>query len=157
MKICGIDPRKLPPVDFLVLPRAGGELVIKARGVSDMDEFDKICPEPIATSVLMANGESVPETDSKDYLSQKITRAKKRYDYLVIKSLAPSDIEWDNVRENDSNSWVNWRSDLTDNGFTSFECNLIFDLVLSVNSLDDAKLEKARKVFLLGHPQEAAT
>ena len=76
--------------------------------------------------------------------------AKKRLGYMVIRSLAPSEIEWDTANVNDPRTWANWEDDLKSGGLTQVECNRVLALVLEANALDEAKLQKAREVFLAG-------
>ena len=76
--------------------------------------------------------------------------AKKRLGYMVIRSLAPTEIEWDTVNVDDPRTWANWEDDLKGGGLTQVECNRVLALVLEANALDEAKLQKAREVFLRG-------
>jgi hypothetical protein len=69
---------------------------------------------------------------------------------MVIRSLAPSEIEWDTANVNDPRTWANWEDDLKSGGLTQVECNRVLALVLEANALDEAKLQKAREVFLRG-------
>jgi len=153
MKIAGIDPKTLPPEDILVLPRSGGNITFTARGLPDMDEFNKLCPEPTPPTINMATG---PQPDLKDagYTSQVAEHTKRRWAYITVKSLEPSAIEWDTVVLDQPGTWVNWENDLKANGFTAVECNRVFGLILSANSLDERKIQKARELFLAGQPQE---
>ena len=61
-----------------------------------------------------------------------------------------SEIEWDTVNEDDPRTWPNWEDDLKSGGLTQVECNRVLALVLEANALDEAKLQKAREVFLAG-------
>jgi hypothetical protein len=150
MKIAGIDPKTLPPEAILVLPRVDGNIVFRARGVSDMDEFNKLCPEPPAPSVLSADGTKTPDSTNTGYISAMAEHNKRWWAYLVVKSLSQSDIEWDTVQFEDSSTWANWETDLLANGFSRIECNRVYKTVLEANSLDEGKLQKARELFLLG-------
>ena len=154
MKIAGIDPKLLPPEQVLVLPRLGGNITFHARGIPDMDEFLKLCPEPMPASILTPDG-AKPDTTAPGYLSDLKEHNKKRWAYMVVKSLEPSAIEWDTVHLDQPATWANWSADLKANGLTQSECNRVFNLMLEANSLDEDKLQKAREVFLLGRQQEA--
>jgi hypothetical protein len=155
MKIAGIDPKTLPPEAFLVLPRAAGNIVFRARGLSDMDEFHKLCPEPPAPAVLNADGSKTVDDTNRDYVAAMAEHKKRWWAYLVIRSLEPSNIEWDLVQLEQPSTWANWETDLLANKFTRFECNRVYQTVLEANSLDEAKLEKARALFLLGQRPES--
>ena len=66
MKIGGIDPETLPIEEVLVLPRGDQRLVFRACGMKDMEEFEKLCPEPKPPGKLTKDG-YVPDTEDPDY------------------------------------------------------------------------------------------
>ena len=150
MKIAGIDPKTLPPEAFLVLPRVAGNIVFRARGLSDMDEFHRLCPEPISPTVLNADGSKTADGSNAAYASACVEHRSRWWAYLTVKSLEPSNIEWDLVQLENPSTWAKWEDDLLANGFTRIECNRVYQTVLEANSLDEAKLQKARELFLLG-------
>lgn len=149
MKIGGVDPRTLPNVETLVLPKGDKFLVFKARGLADMDEFAKLVPEPKPPGKLTKDG-WVANPDDKNYQSVLTEYNRRRLAYMVVRSLAPSDIEWDTVEVNNPGTWCNWEKDLRDGGLSQTECNRVLALVIEANCLDEAKLQKAREVFLRG-------
>ena len=83
--------------------------------------------------------------------------ADQRLGYMVMKSLEPSQIEWDTVVESDPRSWRNWSTDLRNGGLSDTECQRVMNLVLEANCLDEAKLKKAREVFLAGEAAKVAS
>lgn len=149
MKINGIDPKTLPNIETLILPRGESFLEFHARGLADMDEFNKLCPEPIPPGKYTKDG-WLPNTDDKDYQSILGEYSKRRVAYMVVRSLDPSKIEWDTVKQDVAGTWSNWESDLRNAGLSQIECNRILNLVLEANCLDEAKLKRAREVFLRG-------
>ena len=153
MKIAGTDPRTLPPEEVLILPRVGGNIVFKARGLPDMDEFNKLSPEPAAPCRKMADGTASADDKDPGDPAQTVQHTRQRWAYLVVKSLEPSQIEWDTVKLDEPATWTNWEADLKANGFTGVECNRIFGLMLSANSLDERKIKAARESFLAGRPE----
>jgi len=80
----------------------------------------------------------------------------KRLGYMAVKSLEPSEITWDTVDIANPATWGNWETDLKNGGLNQFEVNRVTGLVLEANSLDDDKIERARKLFLAGLEQAAA-
>ena len=94
----------------------------------------------------------MPDLDDKDYQSVRTEFQKRRTSYIVVRSLEPSEIEWDTVKPNDPSTWGNWESDLKNAGFSQMACNRVLELVLEANSLDEEKLKRAREVFLHGPP-----
>jgi hypothetical protein len=150
MKIGGIDPSKLPTEVFLVLPRGHEqEIVIRARPVSDMSAFETLCPRPTPPGKMTRDG-WVPQDNDATYRQVLASWSQQRLGYMVLKSLEPSQIEWDTVNEDDPQTWKNWTADLRNGGLSDVECNRVMNLVLEANCLDEAKLKKAREVFLAG-------
>ena len=149
MKIGGVDPKGLCNEVLLVLPRGDQNLVFRARGISDMDEFQALCPLPKPTGKVTKDG-WVPNLNDPTYQQMMSDYADKRLGYLVIKSLAGSDIEWDTVNINDPRTWAKWQDELKEAGLSQVEINRIVAIVMEANCLDEAKLKKAREVFLLG-------
>lgn len=152
MKISGIDPKTLPAEEVLVLPRGDQRIVIRARGLPDMEEFKRLCPEPTPPRKLTKDG-WVLDTADEGYQSVATEHNRRRMAYMVVCSLKPSEIEWDTVKMDSAATWVNWESDLKAGGLTQVECNRILSLVLEANCLDEVKLQQARAVFLQGPPQ----
>jgi hypothetical protein len=140
-----------PAEEILVLPRGEQMLVIRARAVN-LDEFDVLCPEPKPPGKLTKDG-WIPDTDNESYRQVINSHNEKRIAYLVVKSLAPSEIEWDTVEVENPRTWTNYVQDFKAAGLTTIEVNRVVQCVMRANSLDEDKLEQARKVFLLGQAQ----
>jgi hypothetical protein len=149
MKIAGIDPTSLSNEVLLVLPRGDKEIVFRAKGLPDMSGFEALCPYPKPPGKFTKEG-WIPNLTDPTYQQVLGEWAKKRLGYMVLKSLAPSEVEWDTVNENDPRTWAGWEEDLKGGGLTQIECNRVLALVLEANALDEAKLQKAREVFLAG-------
>ncbi len=152
MRIGGIDPKTLPNEEVLVLPKGDQRLVFRARGLADMDEFERLCPEPTSPKKLTKDG-WVPDTADANYTNMKASYQSRRLAYIVVRSLEPSQIEWDTVNLDDPNTWTNWEKDLKAGGLTQVECNRVLGLVWEANCLDEGKLQKARDLFLSGPDQ----
>ncbi len=149
MKIAGIDPKSLSNEVILVLPRGDKEIVFRAKGLSDMGEFEALCPYPKPPGKLTKDG-WIPNLTDPTYQTVLGEWAKKRLGFMVVKSLAPTEIEWDTVKETDPRTWPKWEEDLKGGGLTQVECNRVLGLVLEANALDESKLQRAREVFLRG-------
>lgn len=152
MKINGIEVNG-PNEEILVLPRKDQQLVFRARSVPSFEEFDAMVNAPVAPGVRTKDGFKKKENDPT-YREQKDLYEKKRWAYMILKSLEPSNIEWSTVSMDDSNTWLNWENELKEAGFSSVEVGRIQTLVLQANALDETKLEEARKNFLLGEEAE---
>jgi hypothetical protein len=156
MKIGGIDPTSLPTEVFLVLPRGDQQIVFRAGPVSSMEEFEALCPRPTPPGKMTRDG-WVPLADDPTYQQVIAEWGQKRLGYMVAKSLEPSQVEWDTVNLADPSTWKNWSTDLRGGGLSDIECQRVMNLVLEANCLDDAKLKKAREVFLAGEATRAAS
>ncbi len=148
MKIGGREIKSAPEA-ILVLPREDEPIVFIARGLPDMDEFHAICPEPKPPGKLTKDG-WVPDTEDTNYKAIMAAYGARRLAYMVIKSLEPSQIEWDTVKPENPATWLNWESDLKNGGLTQIEVNRVIACVLEANCLSEEKLKAAREVFQLG-------
>lgn len=151
MRIGGVEPKGLNEC-LLVLPRADGDLVFKAKAIPDYDEFEKLCPEPVAPVVLTKDGKKTDEGDV-DYVASMFRRELLRTAYFFIKSLEPSNIEWDTVVMDRPNTWTNAKDDLRKAGLSIVEMNRIWNIVNEANCLSEDKLTAARDRFLRGQAQ----
>ena len=150
MKIGGVDPTTLPAEEILVLPRGESEIVFRAQGVPDYDEFNALCPEPKPPKIQKPKEGWVDNVEEPAYKDMLKTYNDKRIAWMVVQSLAPTDVEWDTVDPNKSSTWTNWETDLQKSGFNQIECNRVLRLVFQANCLDEDKLDKARENFLVG-------
>lgn len=157
MKIAGVNVNG-PNMEILVLPRIGGDIVIRAAAVCDMAEFEQLCPLPKPPVITTKDG-PVPQLKDKTFLQKCEAHGTRRMAYMVLKSLEPSDIEWDTVEMGNPKTWPNWEKELRDSGFADIEVNRITMCVMQANSLDENKLKEARDLFLRGEAevQEASS
>lgn len=147
MKIGGITPTRAE--DVLVLPRTDGDLIFRAHSVLSMDEFNALCPKPVPPVKLTKNGKEL-HTDAPSYLQEVETWASRRHAFICIKSLEPSDIEWDTVKAEKPATWENWMKDLESAGLCSIEIQRVQQVIIDANALNEAKLKEARESFLRG-------
>lgn len=148
MKINGVEVNG-PAEEVLVLPRANGDIVFRARAVLDMKPFEALVPEAKMPQRLEKGGfKSNP--DDPGYVAQVKRREELRFAYMCIKSLEPSNIEWSRVDIDEPGTWTEWEKELQEAGFSAIEINRIAVCVMGANALDEAKLKRARDVFLLG-------
>lgn len=151
MKIGGIALTP-PPEEFIVLPRGGEglDLVFRARAIPDFDEFERMVPDPKPPTILVRGEGRKADTEDTTYKALVMAKQAQQLAYMVVKSLEPSQIEWDTVDMLRPISYLNWESDLLKGGLTSIEVKKVYELVLTANCLNEEKLEAARKSFLLG-------
>lgn len=143
-----------PPVEeVLVLPRGDAQLVFRAIAVKSWDEFEKLCPSPEPPKMLVKN-KQVPDAEDPGYKSLLNTWYLKRLSYLIIKSLEPSNIEWDTVDIYNPSTWLKVEEEFIAAGITDAEFQKIVQTVLDANSLNEDKLKAAREAFLHGQVRE---
>lgn len=147
MKINGVTVSRNEQV--LVLPRIDEDIVIKAAALLSYDELNELLTRPSVPNKRTKNGLE-PHTDHPDYKEMLATYASRRWAYICIKSLEPSDIEWDRVDIGKPETWTEWTKELQEAGLSDTEVGRISTLVLEVNSLNEQKLDEARKLFLRG-------
>lgn len=151
MKIGGVEVTKCE--ELLVLPRPdGNDIPIRAVAVSINDEFDKMVPMPVPPK-LQKKGETIADFSDKNFKEAMARRSDQRFAYMIIKSIAPSNIEWQTVDLDKPNTWVKWQEELLAAGLSEVECNRIVNAVMVANSLDEGKIEEARRAFLRGQGQ----
>ncbi len=141
---------KGPNEELIVIPRGDGQIVFKAKAVLDYSDFERLCPEPKVPWIMKPGG--VKEQNYKDakYIAAVRQRVTKQTYYMFIKSLeATPGLEWDTIDIKDPGTWLNFEDELTKAGFSAIERNLISRGVFIANSLDEQKIEEARKRFIL--------
>lgn len=148
MRIGGVQLTGLNEA-ILVLPRSGGDLVIKARAIPDYDEFNKLVPEPTMPVMVTRTG-TLNDEMNVDYIAAVSRRETLRIAYIYVKSLEPSNIEWDTVKLEDPSTWTNFRTDFQKAGLSPVEINRIWTTVSDANCLSEDKLVEARERFLAG-------
>lgn len=150
MKIGGVEVSK-PCEEILVLPRPmlDDDVVIRATAVLSMEEFESLCPKPTPPQKLVRGGFEA-DVEAPAYKQELEKWGAKRIDWMCLKSLEPSEIEWETVDMDKPGTWKNWKDELAGAGFSSTEVNRIVACVLQANSLDESKLTQARESFLRG-------
>lgn len=155
MKINGKEITKANE-ELLVIPRGNGEnIVFRAKAVLDMSDFYKICPIPKAPEVMLPGGRKKVDIEDKGYLQELNNYGNMRHSYLIIKSLEPSNIEWDQVKISEPGTWHLYEDELKKAGFNYVEQQLIINCVFTANALNETKLEEARESFLASLLEES--
>ncbi len=151
MKIAGKEI-KGSNVEIIVIPRNESEIVLKAQAVQDYTVFDKMNPEPKPSIKMLPGGVKVPDFESLKYKTALMEYSANRVNWMIIKSLEISAIEWDTVDLSDPKTWGNYLNDFKKAGFIDVEINRIITGVMTANCLNDSKIEEARKRFLTSPP-----
>ena len=140
---------ELPPEDVVVFPRGQGNLIFHIRGVDSFEKFDEACPRPKPPKVLK-RGAQVDNLDDESFQKQFNDWAQKRQDWLIIQALSieKNDIEWEQVKLEDSTTWSKVNDELKEAGLTSYELGYLINKVFEVSALSERGMETARANFL---------
>lgn len=150
MKIKG-KRLELPEPKTLVIPKGDDQIVFKIQMIASYDDFDKLCPLPIAPEVIRKGGERFRDVNDKKYRQDLTNWSVNKTAWMALKSLeATPELEWETVEPNKPETWKNYLKELKDSGFSDLEIGKIVDAVIEVNGLSEDKIEKATKAFLAG-------
>lgn len=143
-----------PIIEIVAIPRDNQDVIFKAKSVLNWDDFDKLCPIPKPPKKFVRNVGWQEDTEDQGYKNSLKNYATMKMDWLIIESLrATEDLEWEKVKYNEPSTWHLYEQELKEAGFNQFEINRINGAVLVANSLDEKKMEEARKRFLAGQEQ----
>jgi hypothetical protein len=158
MRIGGKKLDSGPSTELIVFPRDGdNDLVFRATAMLDRTDFDRLCPTPKPGKMRIRGGQLIDNPDDPKFKLAMDQHNRAFMDYMFITSLSsPSPIEgepdlpveWEKVRTEDRSTWHKWEDELKDAGLSDMERKRIFNVVMNVNSLNDAKLDEARASFL---------
>ena len=146
MKLNGVALES-PPDSVLVIPRGDSELVITIRPVMDFSDFDSLCPQPLPPVKNLPGGERQLNVEDESYKSKVVLYGRQRMAWMVLKSLEPSNIEWDTVKKEDPTTWVNYTDELR-KVFTPAEYNALIDKIMTACGLNQSMIEEATERFL---------
>lgn len=148
MKVGGITIAG-PKKTTVVLPRPEGDIPFHFVGVPDGDEFDAMFPEPEPPTQfnvkLQANIKQF--TDVK-YQERHADWVKAKTAWFFLKSIAPSNIEWDQVDLSKPETFVSWQKDFRAAGFNQAEINAIYSGFEETNMVTETLMAQARERFL---------
>lgn len=148
MKING-QTIQAPSEAVLYLPHGDTVFEFKAQSVPDFEEFDALVPLPKPPGKRTREG-FIPNTSDPGYLQILANYAAQREAWFAIRSLEPSNIEWDTVKPDNPSTWIKWKDDMKLAGFNVFQISRIQNLVYEANCLDEQKIARARDLFLQG-------
>lgn len=134
---------------LLVFPRDGYDIAFKFVGIGDDSDYIKINPVPQPPRIYkVALGQTIEDVENKEYKEKLQLWGNTKTDWLILKSLEPSQIEWVKVNMSDPTTFHLWREDLLDAGFTLGEVQRVMQEFFDLFILSDEKLKEARDRFL---------
>lgn len=148
MKLEGYNFEK-PNEEVVVIPREEKDVVFRCSAILDYSEFEAICKPPQPPEVVKPGGKREVNTEDEGFLEQAKKHAERRIHWLILKSLqATPGLEWSTVDMNNPKTWENWREEMRQAYFTDVEIGMVQQGVFSANSLNEERLEEARRNFL---------
>lgn len=139
----------------LVLPRDEGDIIFHFVAVVDDSEFEKQFPVPEPPKIWKVKEQlHFYNYDDPGYKARSLDRARIKNAWVFLKSIEPSNIEWDTVKADDPTTWTEWDKDLKRAGFSINEVNAIFDHFSKANVVTDSMLNEARDRFLASREKE---
>lgn len=148
MKVGGVSTEKenalFGPLTF---KRGKQFLAFYAQPVWDMDEFDELLPAP-KNEKMRFSRENGKEPDPKNPVWREAMArySLQRWGYVVLKSLEPSNIEWEGVSIEDPETWDKVEEVLQEH-LGVYEFSKVMSLVDEANGIDQAKLEANQQTF----------
>jgi len=148
MKIHGQRPTP-PKAKPVVIPRAEGDLVFMCAPVFDFTNFEQLCPEPKPPLIKKASGEKEFDTDDPTYLAKVTKRGEQRMGWMILQSLKDTPgLEWEKVKLNKPDTFNLVFEELRDSYLSQVEINYLVRAVLEASSMDEERLEEARRNFI---------
>ena len=150
MKINGKDIPK-QGIETIVFPRPDGNLVFRAKPIADYEDFDKLCPLPVAPEMVKPGNIRVRDVEHPEYKKAMSLWADKKSNWMLIQSLAATEgLTWDTINLSDSDTWQNFAKELETSGLSRLEVSKLFDIVIVACGLTQDKIDEATKRFLAG-------
>jgi len=140
-----------PTVEVIVIPRQTGDIVFKAAAILDYSNFEKMCPQPEPPESMVPGGGTQQDIEDPKYNEHLNEWAERKSHWMILKSLqSTEDLEWETVDMAKPETWKNYAQELRDAHFTDYHINQILNIAITVNGLDQSKIDEATKSFLAG-------
>jgi hypothetical protein len=139
-----------PRTHTVVLPYGDNDdvIVFKFRALTAKDDFEQVMPRPKPPKVAKPAQADFYNYEDDGYKASIKSWGEKKINWEFLRSVSVTEgLEWETVNLEDPETWGNWRKDI-ENNFGLVDFNLIFGGFLEANSLNEEKLEEARKRFL---------
>lgn len=142
----------------IIIPRPDGDVEIIAKAVEDAEKFEKMCPPPQPKAKKLPNGDIIRDFEDKRYQKDLEAWAEKKTAWMVIKSITAGtpDLTWEEVDLSNHTTWMKYKDEMRESGFSENEINRITNAMLRANGLSEAAFAEARQRFLLRRQVAAA-
>ncbi|WP_428304994.1 hypothetical protein [Lacipirellula sp.] len=147
MKIGGKEPKSKSEFEHIVFRRTPIEdsIVFKIQSVKNFEEFHALAPPPQPGKMRTPQG-VVDDLEAPGYVEARNRQDLLRGQYVLIKSLEPSEIEWDKVKLEDPSSWQHAHAELSAI-LDDKEHAALIQRIHRANSLTEEMLEAAANDF----------
>lgn len=121
-----------------------------AQPVWSWDEFNEQFPrpEPKAGEVVFTKHGQQPDYDAPGYKQRIEQHNSRRWGFMILKSLEPSEVEFDNTSLTKPETWDQVEEILKRDEFSEFEFACIGNLIEEANGINSQKLEENKMDFL---------
>jgi len=148
LKVNGVENVKDITYGPLCFKRGDDFLAFIAAPIWSMEEFDKILPYPDNQNVYFdASGKKVKDYECSAWKATETEYWRKRWGYVILKTLEPSNMEIDGVSLSDPKTWGKVESILKSE-LTEYEFQRLATLVEEANALDQRKLDANAATFM---------
>lgn len=149
MKLASFTPTG-PNIVEAVIPRPNGQAIMfKCQAVLDYSDFDTLCPVPKPPVRVYSNGRQELDYDDAKYKEKSEKWGKFRLGFVLMRSLAATEgLEWEHAKLGDPETWLNIENEFRSLFMTDAEIRYVIECVMEANSLNEDKLDEARKSFL---------
>ena len=144
--------------EVVVIPRHTGNIVFKARAISNFEPFEKLCPTPKPPLRQFPGGRTIEDVENPDFQKAFNNWAESKVHWMFLESLkATHGLAWETVDMADSTTWSNYQKELSAAGFSPAEQARIIQCVSQANGLDQSKIDEATESFLADQAALAST
>jgi hypothetical protein len=157
-----INGRKLkgPNIEHIIIPKLdenGNEfdVIFRAEAVLDYQDFEKLCPRPKPPEIMKRGVGIISNPEDPAFKKQVERWSQNKIDWMIITSLrATENLIWEKVHYDNPDTWSLYEQELKESGFSHYEIQRIINGVMIANSLDESKIEEARKRFFSGQGEQ---
>lgn len=153
MKIAG-KSFDIPCEDAVPIIRGDEVFNIVVKPCPPVGEFENICKRPTPPVIKKPNEPDQVNIKDANYVAALDKYSDLKVAWMVITSIKDTpDLTFDTIDLDDQSTWMNYIDEFKSSGLSDSEINRIIKGVFSINSLDQEKIEQARKNFLASRRQ----
>lgn len=148
MKLSGRELKR--NVETIVIPRGNDDpIIFYAHAITDFSDLEKYLKLPEAPAIKKPGQAVTYNYDDPDYKVQLDDYHEKRIAWIVIASLqATTDLEWENVKLDNPDTWLDYEKEFREAGFVNSEILRVIEGCLAANALSQTRIDEARERFL---------